>query len=319
MSMANKDAVKYIESSFLKPLLENEDITDISYNGHYLFYVGNKEGRKKSEINVLPEDVTSFLRQIANLTEKSLNLALPILDVSFGRYRLNGINYSLGRYEQKKTPSFSLRLASKTCRVDENDFLDNESRKLLLNILNEERSIVIGGKTSSGKTELQKWFLLNAKEGMRMIVIDNVEELDLINNDKIDLTTWISDEANHYSSLSFLIKNALRHNPDYLLIAEARGGEMLDALASAGSGHPLITTLHADSLKNMPHRVLRLALMGKTALSPRELKKEIYEAIPYYVYVEKIRTNEGFIKRFVSGIGKLENDRMHILYERSML
>jgi hypothetical protein len=72
----------------------------------------------------------------------------------------------------------------------------------------------------------------------RVIVIDNVEELDLVKNPKIDLSMWLVNESVKDASFSALIKNALRNNPDYIMVAEARGGEMLAALVSAMSGHP---------------------------------------------------------------------------------
>ena len=317
-----ENAVLYLEKSFLAPLLAKEEVTDVSYNGGELFYVSNKTGRQKSEIKIKGDDVTSFLRQIANLTEKSINLANPILDVSFGRYRLNGVNSSIGRFREQKAPSFSLRIASRVCKIEKDmQFLDETGRKILKEALLKHRSIVIGGQTGTGKTELQKWLLLGLPTNTRVIVLDNVEELDLLQNEKIDMTTWLSGEGAGKLPLNVLIRNALRHNPDYLLVAEARGEEMLDALASAGSGHPLITTIHADSLQSMPHRLARMALMAGSQISLSELHKEVLEHITYFVFLEKtIREGVGVL-RYVSSIGEINNStkQMRIIYERNPL
>lgn len=317
-----ENAVLYLEKSFLAPLLAKEEITDVSYNGGELFYVSNKVGRQKSEIQIKPDEITSFLRQIANLTEKSINLANPILDVSFGRYRLNGVNSSVGRFHEEKAPSFSLRIASRVCKIEKDmQFLDETGRKILKDALSRHRSIVIGGQTGTGKTELQKWLLLELPTNTRVIVLDNVEELDLLQNERIDMTTWLSREGAGKLPLNVLIRNALRHNPDYLLVAEARGEEMLDALASAGSGHPLITTIHADSLQSMPHRLARMALMAGSQISLSELYSEVLEHIPYFVFLEK-KMREGVgVLRYVRSIGEIDSvtKQMRIVYERSLL
>ena len=68
------DPVAYLESSFLSPLLVQEGVTDISYNGESLFYVSNDKGRQRSSIEAKKEDVSSFLRQLANLTEKQFSV-----------------------------------------------------------------------------------------------------------------------------------------------------------------------------------------------------------------------------------------------------
>lgn len=313
-------AVQFLERSFLSPLLSREDVTDISFNGGSLFYVSNQTGRARSN-DIVPttEQVTSFLRQLANLTEKSINTAEPILDVSFGRYRLNGVNLSVGRFREKKAPSFSLRIASKNCKIEKDmQFMDESVRKILFSMIQKRRSIVIGGQTGVGKTELQKWFLLNLPANTRVLVLDNVEELDVVESDSIDMTTWIADSKSEKTSLRFLIKNALRHNPDYLIIAEARGEEMFEALASAGSGHPLITTIHADKLETMPSRLVRLALMSDAEVSYEELYKEVMASIPYFVYLGKGSNPDGSIKRFVHSIGRLneKSGQVELLYER---
>lgn len=49
--------------------------------------------------------------------------------------------------------------------------------------------------TSSGKTEFQKYIIRNFKENVRVVVIDNVLELDAVRGEcDIDLTCWKVDE-----------------------------------------------------------------------------------------------------------------------------
>ena len=313
------DPVAYLEGSFLSPLIALEGVTDISYNGESLYYVSNLKGRQKADIKIKKEEVSSFLRQLANLTEHQFSVQCPILDISFGRYRINAVNSSLARKRNEKTFTFAIRLESNDCKITDNSgFFDEKSMQILRRLIKNGESIVIGGKVSSGKTELQKWLLQNMAPCTRVIVIDNVEELDMVENENIDLTTWLVNEQGRGASFSSLIKNALRNDPDYIVIAEARGEEMLDALLSAMSGHPIITTIHAEKLRAMPDRVARLAMIGNRRLFKDELMEDISRHLRYFVYVEKENAPDGSIRRYIKEIGHLDekSKKITVLYTK---
>jgi pilus assembly protein CpaF len=84
--------VSFFEESFLKDLLSNDKVTDISYNGQDIYYVHNDYGRVKSDITLDKATAKDFIRQIANLSEKQFSYSNPELDVSFGRYRFNALH-----------------------------------------------------------------------------------------------------------------------------------------------------------------------------------------------------------------------------------
>lgn len=315
----NSDAVAFLESSFLAPLLEREGVTDISYNGNDLYFATNSRGREKSALSLTSLEAGAFLRQIANLCERQFSFSSPIMDVSFGRYRLNAVNLSLARYQNEKTYTFSLRLASGRSRLEDNKtFFGGESEGILRGLLEKGESIVIGGRTSSGKTELEKYLISRMGKNRRVIVIDNIEELDMMKNEEIDLTTWLVNEKLEDADFSSLIKNALRNNPDYIVVAEARGAEMLDAIVSAMSGHALLTTIHAQDLEAMPERMARLAMLGNERLYKEELMDDIAHHIRYYVYLEKKENTDGSISRYVDAIGYLDEKsaKMEKIYRR---
>ncbi len=303
----------YVEESFLKPLLEDPNITDISFNGVDIFYENRGKGRRKWTEKVTVEQIGDFLRQIANFSEKQFSYLEPILDVSFSRYRLNAMFLSVGRVRDHKVCTFSLRIGHDGTAVSDDDkFFGGKSRKILLKALANHESIVIAGETGAGKTELQKYLLLHLPPATRVIVIDNVEELELSRGDgDLDLTSWLVDEKNKATTFSSLIKNALRNNPDYLLVAESRGAEMLDALSCVMSGHPIITTLHAKDLSAMPYRMARMAMMANDSLRFEDLLGDIYHHFSLMVYLTK-RFVDGEIVRRIEMIGKLNEQTQEI-------
>lgn len=318
MSHENR-LTQYVESSFLKPLLFQKGVTDVSYNGEEIFYEDNDLGRQKADIAVSSQEVGDFLRQIANFAEKQFSYSCPILDVSFSHYRLNASFLNIVRVRDQKSYSFSLRILTYGSLLNERcDFFGGESHRILKEAVLEKRPIVIAGSTSSGKTELQKYLLGLMPSSTRVIVIDNLEELELARGDgNIDLTSWQVDERFPESSFSSLIRNSLRNDPDYIVIAESRGKEMREAIASVSSGHPIITTLHAQSLEEIPSRMARLAMMGEERLSREEALDDIRTHFSHFAFLRKAIAPDGSIHRHVESLGRItKTGAMEVLYRR---
>lgn len=315
----NERLLTFIESSFLKPLLEIETITDISYNGVSIFYMDNVLGRRKYKETITSEQAIDFVRQIANLSERQFSYTTPTLDFSISRYRINAQHSSIVRVGDKKSVSFSIRIGSNKNRIeDDPKFMDKEARKILSDAIERKKSIVIAGATGSGKTELQKYLISHLEDYTRVIIIDNVQELDYVRfNENLDVTSWQISPTIPKGNAQELIRNALRNNPDWIVVAESRGKEMADALNAVMSGHPIITTLHARSVESIPHRILRLVQSGNKDEKAEDILSDIYEHFDYYVYLERVISKNKKVERFVSSIAVIDqNKQFKVIYER---
>ena len=297
-------AVTFLESSFLKDLLRIPGITDISYNGKDIFYVCNYFGRRKADIQVELNDVKDFIRQLANITEKQFSFQSPNLDVSIGRYRLNATHQSIARRDNQETLNFAIRIAGeKEAIYDGSGFVCEELQSLFEVFIKEKQSIVIGGVTGSGKTELQKYLIKKMKEYTRVIVIDNILELSNIHDvDDLDINIWQSDERNKESHIQNLVRNALRCNPDWLIAAESRGAEMIEILNSAMTGHPIITTIHAFDVDSMPSRMGRMVMMNDKKMDFESVMEDIYHHFRLFVYLKSKSNRDGSIYRYIASV-----------------
>ena len=315
----NDRLLSFIENSFLKDLLMLEGVTDVSFNGKSIFYLHNIKGRKKADLSISCGEVLDFLRQVANFSEKQFSVSTPILDISVGKYRINAVYPSIGRFRNEKVCTFAIRIGSEECKIiDDYDFIDEKCRKYLFKAVKEKQSIVIAGPTGSGKTELQKFLLLNLENSTRIIAIDNVEELENIRlNDEIDFTSWqISSNATS-SSIQELVRNSLRSNPDWIVIAESRGKEMNELLNSMMTGHPIITTIHAECLEDIPLRICRMVEMADVTQKHESILKDIYEHVKICVFLNRKFDNKCGAKRFVESIGELQKDcTIKLIYRR---
>lgn len=306
----NERLIDFLEQSFLAPLIKEAAITDISYNGRSIYYQHNDYGRGKSEIVIKSQEVHDFLRQIANLGEKQFSYSEPLLDMSFGRYRLNAVHYALGRVNDCKTPTFSLRIGSYETRIAADDsFMPMLAGEILDILIRNHQSLVIGGITGTGKTELQKYLLSRIGKHERVVVIDNIQELTYSSaNENIDLTCWQVNPYLQHASFQELIRNALRSNPDWLVIAESRGNEMLDVLNSVMTGHPVLTTIHARSAETIINRMVRMVLINGRETNYLEAESDIKEHFRYFIYLRKETSADGRITRFLSSF--LEYDHV---------
>lgn len=284
----NLKLIEFIENSFLKELLERESITDISFNGEKLFYQDNLSGRLQSDLVVTNDEVYAFLRQIANLTDQQFSIANPILDVSVGRYRISALHSSLARKNRDKVFNFSIRLGYDKLRIkDDGSFINKRALSLLDEAINKKCSIVIAGKTGTGKTEFQKFLISRMNENTRIILIDNINEFETnYFKDNLDSQTWlVNSQKNNFDDL---IKNALRNNPDWLVVGEARGEEMKACLNSTMSGSPTITTMHARDSESIYHRIARMCMINSKNLVFEETLEDVKEHFKFLVYVKKI-------------------------------
>ena len=309
-------AVTYLEESFLKDLIINPLVTDISYNGEDVFYVDNDLGRLKSDICIERQVAKDFVRQIANLSEKQFSYQSPRLDVSLGRYRFNALHQSICRKNNEESVSFAIRIASSSLKFNESDSLSDELKELLKILIDSNVSIVIGGQTGSGKTELQKYLISLMKENTRTIVIDNILELDQFKTEQcLDLNIWQVDEKREEASIENLVRNALRSNPDWLIVAESRGKEMLDVLNSSLTGHPIITTLHAFDITSMPHRMVRMVMMNEQKMNFKDVYNDIAYHMRFYIYLKRKFLNDGHVLRYITSISYLGTHGMETIYD----
>ena len=302
--MDSEKAVMFLESSFISEYLLKDKVTDVSFNGTSFYYQTNDRGRNRAEIKVELSMVKDFLRQIANMTEKQFSYQSPFLDVSIGRYRINAVHQSIARKGNEQTLTFSIRIAGDKGLInDDSGFLTPELISLFTLLLNKNMSLVIGGITGSGKTEFQKYLISKMRENTRVIIIDNILELSSVSNsEKLDYNVWQVDEKNQEASIQLLVRNALRSNPDWLIVAESRGAEMLEVLNSAMTGHPIITTLHALNAQSMPSRMGRMIMMNDKKMDFENVMSDVFYHFRIFIYLKREFRKDGTVFRYISDI-----------------
>ena len=111
------------------------------------------------------------------------------------------------------------------------------------------QTIVVSGKTGSGKTTFMKGLVEEVPRHERLITIEDTAELGLEGHPNV-VHLFYSKDAQGLAKVTSksLLEACMRMKPDRIFLAEVRGDECFHFLRLAASGHPgSITSVHAGS------------------------------------------------------------------------
>lgn len=295
--MDSQSALVFFEKSKIFTLVHPE-ISDITYNGTQL-YVETIYGLK-SEAPLLfsQQEAYEFIKHLSDICGKNFNYASPILDIAFSDYRLNAIHSSIAYTKGKGVVNFSIRVSSKLNRVPENDhrYAPKSVMQLLNQIIRCEQSLLIGGVTGSGKTELQRYLIQRIPNSKRIILIqDSAESMPILQK---NISIWLYPTGD-VDRLKSLFQAGLRSHPDWMMLSEIRGAEAQSMFHALASGMAMITTIHCRQVMDMKYRLFHLlGITNSTEMV--QIKKELASYIQFYVMLEKQEIHQQIHRRIQS-------------------
>lgn len=143
------------------------------------------------------------------------------------------------------------------------------------------QNIVVAGGTGSGKTTLLNILSSFIPADERIVTIEDSAELRLRQAHVVRLESRPQNiEGKGEIPIRALVKNALRMRPDRIVVGECRGGEALDMLQAMNTGHDgSLTTLHANSPRDVISRLETLVMMSGLDLPQRAIRQQIASAV----------------------------------------
>ncbi len=112
------------------------------------------------------------------------------------------------------------------------------------------QTIVVSGRTGSGKTTFMKGLIEEVPQQERLITIQDTAELTLPHHPNVVHLFYSKGDQGtaRVTARSLLEEACLRMRPDRIFLAEVRGEECFQFVRLAASGHPgSITSVHAGS------------------------------------------------------------------------
>lgn len=311
-----------LDFGLFKPLIDDDDITDISYCNHGQIWVRSlTEGSKRVEIEGLNDAFVEKLAfQCSNVMGTTFNNAKPFLDAESTELRLNFVHESIATngiaVVIRKTPA-KIRLNKE--KLISEDYFTANIHDILMKCVEGHCNIMVSGETGSGKTEFVKYLASHTKENEKIITIEDTLELHL---DKIfPHRDIVAMKTNNVASYSEVLVTCMRQNPKWILLSEVRSAEAVTAVRnSISSGHNILSTIHADKASAIPYRMYSLL---ESDIDVDQFLNTIYRYIQLGVHIKAYYSKEyGKFHREVDEVVEFYVDddnkpQTHILYQKT--
>src|SRR5947207_12976298 len=146
-------------------------------------------------------------------------------------------------------------------------------------------NIMVSGGTGAGKTTTLNVLSSFIPDDERILTIEDAAELRLQQPHVVRLEARPQNiEGKGEVTIRELVRNALRVRPDRVVVGEVRGGEALDMLQAMNTGHEgSISTVHANSPRDVISRLETMVLMAGTELTIRAVREQIASAVDVIV------------------------------------
>ena len=297
----------------ITPLLNDDSITEVMVNGPYQVYYEKAGKLHETDIQFRDNDhVSNVIDKIVAPIGRRIDESSPMVDARLpDGSRVNAIIPPLSL----TGPCLTIRKFSKD-PLTITDLMHfgslNQEMSLLLEACVKARlNVVVSGGTGSGKTTLLNCLSAFIPTNERIITVEDAAELRLEQPHVITLETRPANiEGTGAVTIRDLVRNTLRMRPNRIVVGECRGGEALDMLQAMNTGHDgSLTTIHANSPRDMLARLETMVLMAGMDLPLKAIREQVAAAID--VIVQQSRFRDGTRKiTYITEVLGLEGDTM---------
>ena len=299
---------KNINSRWLVPekfgplwrFVSDDEVTNIDWDAGQLWIQrANRAREAVNEPGVDDKYMTDFAvrvglegKQNFNQTETVVmadteTLRIVCLHPSFA---LSGVTVSI----RKSLP----KLRFNTKMAIEQGLCDERVMHLLENCVLARKNFVFCGEPGKGKTETAKFFSSFIPANNKVITVEDVREWHYkeINPGKSCIEIKVKSSEDYEEAL----KVALRLNPSWIMIAETRGREVRYLLEAWTNGVSNMTTLHTNSVRNIPERIVNM--LGIEQLK-EPIVDQIYNNVGIGLLMDEVPVGNGNTKHVISEVG----------------
>jgi pilus assembly protein CpaF len=278
---------------FLRPiehLILDDSVSEVMINGpDRVFIERNGFVQEIPGISLGERALTVAVKNIARRLGDDISEAKPILDsrlpdgsrvaAVIPPCSLNGVTLTIRKFNSRHFEMDDL-IRSST--------LDRALANRLEDYILQRRNVLLSGGTSSGKTTLLTALGKFIPADERLLLIEDTAEIQLAHTNLVRFEARREQNDAPAVSIRDLLKAALRHRPDRILLGEIRGGEAFDLLQLLNTGHSgSISTIHASSAKQGLSRFTSCVLQSGVELPYRAVKANIGDSLNVVIQIER--------------------------------
>lgn len=248
-------------TGIIEEILKDETVEDITWDGINLVVEKSTglEWIDTDKFEITEDYINKIISRFTTNVDKDFSSSQPILDAKYKNLRLNAVH---SEYSTSGT-TLSLRVLREKLALNRDNFnifapdymLAFFEKMILTNV-----NMTVSGITGTGKTEFQKLLLSMVKKSDKMILIEDVAELQIkeMFPEKLALNWIVSGEQ----TITKFVKGSLRNKPVYVIVSEVRDDGAYEMLQASLSGHFVITSLHTMGAEETPPRFSHMCAMG---------------------------------------------------------
>src|SRR6056297_1232799 len=277
----------------LDPLMQDPHIEDISCDGYDLplFVYHTEYTDIETNVSYGEQELDGFVVRLAQQSGRHISIGDPVTETTLpdgSRAEL-----ALGEEVTPRGSAFTIRKYADepftpVDLVNYGTFSLDQMAYLWLAIEN-NKSLIFAGGTASGKTTSMNAISMFIPPRSKVLTIEDTRELSLYHDNWLSSVTRERRGEGADITMYDLLRSALRHRPEYIVVGEVRGEEAMTLFQAMNTGHTTYSTMHADSvqtvinrLENEPINVPRAMIQSLDILSVQTLT---------YVGDERVRRN----------------------------
>ncbi|MCK9603373.1 MAG: Flp pilus assembly complex ATPase component TadA [Candidatus Omnitrophica bacterium] len=298
----------------LEDLLADPGITDIMVNNKDEVYIersGKIELTSKKFIS--NDQVRTIIERIIAPIGRRIDESVPMVDARLADgSRVNAIIPPLSL----TGPTLTIRKFRKE-RYKIQDLIDMNSlnpamAEFIRACVVLRKNMIVSGGTGSGKTTVLNILSEFIPENERIVTIEDAAELKLHQEHWVRLESRPPNiEGKGAVTIRDIFRNTLRMRPDRIIIGECRGIESLDMLQAMNTGHDgSMTTVHANSTRDVFSRLDSMILMSGVELPIRAIREMIASALDMVVHTARLSDGTRKVLQVTEVAGM--QDELHI-------
>ena len=276
----------------LEELLADDSVTEIMVNGPEKVYVERKGKLQLSDCQFTDDaSVLAAIERIVAPLGRRIDESQPYVDARLADgSRVNAIIAPLAL----SGPTITIRKFAKKALSPE-DFIrfgtwTADAAAFMDICVKLRKNVIVAGGTGSGKTTLLNLLSGYIPETERIVTVEDAAELRLQQPHVVRLEARPPNiEGKGAVTIRDLVKNCLRMRPDRIIVGECRGGEALDMLQAMNTGHDgSLTTVHANSPRDVISRLETMVLMSGMELPSRAIREQIQSAVDIIIHESRL-------------------------------
>ena len=244
-------------------LMNDANVEDVSLDGTgvpIFAYHRKFESVETTCVWETDHELESYVIKLAQRCGKHISVADPLLDATL----MDGsrIVMKLGREVSTRGSAFCIRRFKddpfSPCDIIAFRTLSSLMGAYLWVAFQNEVPMLFVGGTASGKTTTLNAMCIFIPWQMKIVSIESTREVNIPQPNWVPGLTrqGFGGESNEGEIGEFeLLKAALRERPEYIIVGEIRGAEAYVLFQAMATGHCAYSTVHADSVPSLVHRL----------------------------------------------------------------